>query len=218
MLKILLILLSSHFFVFANAIIQKQIPFSQKRVALTKEYIKIHYNLDVKDIKIIPKIILLHHTAIDNFEDSYSRFISETLPNDRPDIASNKESVNVSAHFMIERDGMINQLMPLDFMGRHVIGLNYSSIGIENVGGEKGADNLTDEQVKANVFLINYLKERFDSIEYVVAHFEYRCFEGDELWLEIDDSYRTKKNDPSINFLNKVRDKISGFKSAPCSP
>lgn len=184
---------------------------------LTKEYIKIHYNLDVKDIKIVPKIILIHHTAIDDFEDSYSRFVSEALPNDRPDIASNKESVNVSAHFMIDRDGTINQLMPIDFMARHVIGLNYSSIGVENVGGEKGADNLTDAQVKANIFLINYLKKKFNSIEYVVAHYEYRCFEDNELWLEVNDKYRTKKNDPSLRFTNKIRENISGFKGAPCT-
>ena len=215
MLKFLLILFLSSL-VYANVIVQKPIPFTEKRINLTKEYIKAHYNLDVTDIKIIPKIILLHHTAIDDFEDSYSRFVDETLPSDRPDIASKNESVNVSAHFMIERDGVINQLMPLNFMGRHVIGLNYSSIGLENVGGEKGADNLTDAQVKANIFLINYLKKKFDSIEYVVAHSEYRCFEQDKLWLEIDDNYRTKKNDPSMNFLNKIRDKITGFKNAPC--
>ena len=217
MLKILLILLSINFFAFANIIVQKPIPFSEKRIGLTKEYIKIHYNLDVKDIKIIPKIILIHHTAIDDFEDSYSRFVSETLPDDRPDIASNKESVNVSAHFMVERDGVINQLMPIDFMGRHVIGLNYSSIGIENVGGEKGVDNLTDEQLEANIFLINYLKKHFNTIEYVVAHYEYRCFENDKLWLEIDDNYRTKKDDPSNRFFNKIIKNINGFKRAPCN-
>ncbi len=216
MLKLLLLLLSSSLLIYANIIVQKPIPFSEKRIELTKEYIKIHYNLDVKNIKIIPKIILIHHTAIDDFKDSYSRFVSESLPSDRPDIASNKESVNVSAHFMIERNGAINQLMPLDYMGRHVIGLNYSSIGIENVGGEKGAYNLTNEQLKANIFLINYLKKRFNSIEYVVGHFEYRCFENTKLWLEIDDNYRTKKDDPSINFLNKIMDNISGFKGAPC--
>ena len=217
MLKILLILLLPYFFIYANVIVQNPIPFSQKRIELTKEYIKIHYDLDVKDIKITPKIILIHHTAIDDFEDSYSRFVSEILPSDRADIAGKSESVNVSTHFMIERDGTINQLMPLDFMGRHVIGLNYSSIGIENVGGENGADNLTKKQLKANIFLINFLKKEFDSIEYVVGHLEYRCFEKDKLWLEIDDNYRTKKDDPSVNFLNKIRGKISGFKGASCT-
>jgi N-acetyl-anhydromuramyl-L-alanine amidase AmpD len=117
---------------------------------------------------------------------------------------------------MVERDGTIHQLMPLDFMARHVIGLNYSSIGIENVGGEEGADNLSDAQLKANIYLVNYLKKRFDSIEYLVGHYEYRCFESHPLWLELDDTYRTKKNDPHPNFMEKLSAKIDFLKRAPC--
>lgn len=195
---------------------QTPINFSKQRVELTKEYIKHHYNLDVDDIKIIPRIILVHHTAIDDFEDSLSRFTSQTLPTDRPDI-SKGGSVNVSTHFMIERDGTINQLMPLEYMGRHVIGLNYNSIGIENVGGENSKDNLTAAQLKSNIELINELKRKFDTIEYVVGHYEYRCFENHELWLEVDDGYRTKKDDPSVRFMSELRSAINGFKSAPCN-
>ncbi len=194
---------------------QTPIDFSQKRIELTKKYIKTHYDLDVKDIKIIPKIILIHHTAIDSYEDSLKRFINDTLPSDRPEIQS-AGALNVSTHFMVERDGTIHQLMPLDFMARHVIGLNYNSIGIENVGGENSADNLTKEQLKANIYLVNYLKQKFDTIEYVVGHYEYRCFEGTPLWLEKDDGYRTKKDDPSERFMKELRNNIDGFKVAPC--
>lgn len=197
-------------------IIQTPIKFEEKRIQLTKEYIKTHYALDVKDIKIIPKIILIHHTAIDDYEDSLSRFTSETLPSDRPEI-QNAGALNVSTHFMIESDGTIHQLMPLDFMARHVIGLNYNSIGIENVGGENSKDNLTDEQLQANIFLVNYLKTKFDTIEYVVGHYEYRCFETTKLWLEKDDGYRTKKDDPSIRFMQELRNNINGLKKAPCA-
>ena len=192
------------------------INFTSKRVQLTKEYIKTHYDLDVKDIKIIPKIILIHHTAIDSYDDSLKRFIHDTLPSDRPEI-QNAGLLNVSTHFMVEPDGTIHQLMPLDFMARHVIGLNYNSIGIENVGGENSADNLTKEQLQANIYLVNYLKQKFKTIEYVVGHYEYRCFEGTSLWLEKDDGYRTKKDDPSERFMNELRKNIKGFKSAPCS-
>ena len=199
----------------AQEIIQTPIIFSENRVELTKDYIRSHYDLDVKDIKITPKIVLIHHTAINSFEESLKRFIPEELPSLRSDI-SNAGAVNVSAHFMVESDGTIHQLMPLDYMGRHVIGLNYSSIGIENVGGAGGADNLTDEQLKANVFLINYLKNKFDTIEYLVGHYEYRCFEDHKLWLELDDSYRTKKNDPHPNFMESLAKKIDFLKRAPC--
>ncbi len=199
----------------AMQIKETPIAFGKTRVELSKEYIKEHYNLEVKDIKITPKIVVIHHTAIDDFADSLSRFTSETLPTDRPDITSGG-ALNVSAHFMVERDGVIHQLMPLDFMARHVIGLNYNSIGIENVGGANSADNLTKEQLEANIFLVKELKKRFETIEYVIGHYEYRCFEGTPLWLEVDDGYRTFKDDPSVRFMDELRANIDGFKGAPC--
>lgn len=201
---------------FALKIEQTPIEFSDLRVELTKEYIKEHYGLHVKDIKIVPKIIVIHHTAIDDYADSLSRFTSETLPSDRPDITSGG-AVNVSAHFMVERNGTVHQLMPLDFMARHVIGLNYNSIGIENVGGENSNDNLTKEQLRANIELVNYLKERFKTIEYMIGHYEYRCFEDTPLWLEKDKGYRTQKDDPSVRFMSELREKLSSFKGAPCA-
>lgn len=194
---------------------QTPIKFTEKRIQLTKEYINKHYGLNVEDIKIVPKIVLIHYTAIAGYEKSLARFKEETLPNDRPDIV-NASALNVSTHFMVERDGSIHQLMPLDYMARHVIGLNYNSIGIENVGGEGFVQDLTVEQLAANIFLINYLKKQFPSIEYVVGHHEYRCFEKTPLWLEKDDGYRTKKHDPGPIFMNDIHANIKGFKKAPC--
>ncbi|MDD5372505.1 MAG: peptidoglycan recognition family protein [Sulfurimonas sp.] len=215
MYKTFLLALFVPLFLTALEIKQTPIEFGETRVELTKKYIKSHYNLVVEDIKIVPKIVIIHHTAIDDFNDSFSRFISQTLPSDRPDI-NNGGAVNVSAHFMVERDGTIHQLMPLDFMARHVIGLNYNSIGIENVGGQNSKDNLTKEQLKANIELVRELKKMFPTIEYIVGHYEYRCFEADELWLEVDKKYRTHKDDPSKRFMSELRANLSGFKDAPC--
>ena len=215
MQKIFFLFLSLSSFLHAYEIQQTPIQFADERITLTKEYIKDHYALDVEDIKIVPKIVLIHYTAIEGFEKSLARFASQTLPNDRPEI-SQASSLNVSTHFMVERDGTIHQLMPLDFMARHVIGLNYSSIGIENVGGEGYVQDLTVEQLLANIFIVKYLKKKFPSIEYVVGHHEYRCFENTELWLEKDDGYRTEKYDPGENFMRDLRANITDFKAAPC--
>ena len=68
----------------------------------------------------------------------------------------------------------------------------------------------------ANIFIVNYLKKKFPSIEYVVGHHEYRCFEKTELWLEKDDGYRTEKFDPGANFMRDLHANIKGFKKAPC--
>jgi len=215
MQKIFFLFLSLSSFLHAYEIQQTPIEFADERITLTKEYIKDHYALDVEDIKIVPKIVLIHYTAIEGFEKSLARFKSQTLPSDRPEI-SKASALNVSTHFMVERDGTIHQLMPLDFMARHVIGLNFNSIGIENVGGEGYVQDLTVEQLSANIFIVNYLKKKFSSIEYVVGHHEYRCFENTELWLEKDDGYRTKKYDPGENFMRDLRANITGFKAAPC--
>lgn len=215
MTKQLLLLLSISLSLFAYEIHQTPITFAEKRIELTKQYIKEHYDLEVQDIKIIPKIVLVHYTAVETFSKSLARFTDETLPNDRPEI-SKASALNVSTHFMVERDGTIHQLMPLDFMGRHVIGLNFNSIGIENVGGAGYKQDLTVEQLLANIFIVNYVKKKFPTIEYVVGHHEYRCFEKHELWLEKDDGYRTKKYDPGENFMRDLRANIEGFKVAPC--
>jgi len=198
-------------------IIDKPIDFGAERIAMTKEYIKSHYGMDVKNIEITPKIILLHWTAEMGFEKSFKRLQPEHLLTDRKDIAK-ASLLNVSSQFLVARDGTIYRLMPENWMARHVIGLNYSSIGIENVGGKGNTtDDLTPEQVQANIDLVYYLKAKYPSIEYLVGHHEYRQMEQTSLWLEKDKGYRTVKNDPGDAFVEKVYSKTEclGLKRAP---
>ncbi|MEA2091363.1 MAG: peptidoglycan recognition family protein, partial [Campylobacterota bacterium] len=127
---------------------------------------------------------------------------------DRGDIAS-AGALNVSAHFLVARDGKITQLMPDNWMARHVIGLNYSTIGIENVGGENNAkEDLTQAQVIANIKLVRYLKAKYPRIEYLIGHHEYRDMENNPLWLELDAGYRTVKADPGEKFMKSVRKEV----------
>ena len=44
---------------------------------------------------------------------------------------------------------------------RHIIGYNWCAIGIENVGGVNGVEDLTDAQLEANVELIKYLHKKY---------------------------------------------------------
>ncbi len=183
----------------------KDIDFFENRIQMSREYIERHYALHVKDILIKPKAIVLHWTAVDNLNDSFKRLKPEKLFSDRKDIAK-ASALNVSAHFLIDRDGTIYQLMPDNYMARHTIGLNYSSIGIENVGGEDNTkEDLTQAQVRANIALIRHLKSKYPDIEYLLGHYEYRKMEKSELWLEKDKSYRTQKNDPGKSFMKAVR-------------
>jgi len=189
-------------------IIDKPIIFEKERIDMTKAYIQTHYGLKVENIKIVPKIIVLHWTADMSFQKSFKRLQSQKLFSDRKDIVK-ASALNVSAHFLIARDGTIYRLMPENWMARHVIGLNYSSIGVENVGGKGNKkDDLTPEQLEANIALVKYLKEQYPTITHLIGHHEYRDMESSELWLEKDKGYRTKKSDPGDAFMSKVREKV----------
>ncbi len=183
-------------------IIDKPIVFDETRKELTLEYLEEHYGLEQDAPTINPKMIVLHWTAIPTFEGSFDAFKNVELPSWRPDI-ENASALNVSSQFLIDQDGTIYRLMPETTMARHVIGLNHTAIGVENVGGTEDKP-LTEAQLKSNIALVEYLAHKYN-IEYLIGHYEYTDFENHPLWLEKDDSYRTKKTDPGEDFMRKVR-------------
>jgi len=186
----------------------RPISFSADRVNGTLRYITDHYGESPEDISIVPRIIVLHWTAIDGFEESFAAFDPEELGGSRPNLAA-AGGVNVSIQFLVDRDGTVYRLMPETWMARHCIGLNYSAIGVENVGGGSSIDNMTDEQIAANIQLVRYLAEKYPTIRYLIGHMEYRGFEGHPLWLELDEGYRTEKVDPGDRFMTAVRDAVA---------
>ncbi|WP_295419076.1 N-acetylmuramoyl-L-alanine amidase [Sulfurovum sp.] len=192
--------------------IDKPIDFGQERIAMTKAYIRQHYGKKVNDITITPKIIVLHWTAEMSFDKSFNRLKPQKLLTDRKDIAKASQ-LNVSAQFLVDRDGTIYRLMPENWMARHVIGLNYSSIGIENVGGKGNkAEDLTPAQLRSNIALVRYLKEKYPTIKYLIGHYEYTQMESTPLWLERDKGYRTVKADPGPKFMSDVRKAVAELK------
>lgn len=204
-----------HFFFFASLflfyscgnsikIVDKPIIFNENRIQLTKEYLSTRYGLEQDKPTIIPRMIVLHWTAIPTFQESFEAFYKPELSK-RPNIAA-ASSLNVSSHFLVDIDGTIYQLMPETVMARHVIGLNHTAIGIENVGGTAEVP-LNQKQIDANVRLVKYLTKKYP-IEYLIGHYEYTRFVDHELWLEIDDNYRTKKTDPGEDFMKAVRKRV----------
>jgi beta-N-acetylhexosaminidase len=193
-------------------ILDKPIVFKKERIDLTKEYIKKHYGKTVSNIKIVPKVIVLHWTAEMSFKKSFNRLKPQRLLSDRKDIAK-ASALNVSAQFLVARDGTIYRLMPETYMARHVIGLNYSSIGVENVGGKSNkVDDLTKAQKIANVKLVKYLKKKYPSIEYLIGHHEYKQMQSTSLWLEKDEGYRTIKADPGDKFMSYIHSNVKSLK------
>lgn len=188
----------------AQIIHKTPIQFNKERIALTQEYQLTHYGIDSKSIEIEPKMIVLHWTCIPTFKATFRIFNPPTFPQSSPRIKELPGNLNVSSHFVVDRDGSIHQLMPETWMARHVIGLNYYAIGIENIGGIDGKDDLTDDQVKANAFLVCYLKKKYPGIKYIIGHKDYLNFKNTSLWLERDPNYQTDKEDPGPVFRDKV--------------
>jgi len=161
------------------------------------------YGIEKAEPSILPKMIVVHWTAIPSFDASYNAFKDSRLPNTRADITK-ASALNVSAQFLVDQNGSVFRLLPETTMARHVIGLNHCAIGIENVGGTPDKP-LTKKQLKSNIKLIKYLKDKFPDINYVIGHYEYTLFEGHPLWLEIDQKYRTEKTDPGVDFIQNIR-------------
>ncbi|SFR85848.1 peptidoglycan recognition protein family protein [Maribacter stanieri] len=197
-----------------KSIVDHPITFNEERKILTLEYLQNRYGLEQESPKIDPKMIVLHWTVIPTFQKSFEAFDPVTLPNWRPDI-KNVSGLNVSSQFMVDRDGTIYQLLPETTMARHVIGLNHCAIGVENIGGTEDLP-LTKAQLKSNIWLVKYLKDKYD-IEYLIGHYEYTLFENHPLWLEKDEGYRTVKTDPGPDFMNNVRKAVKNlnFKELP---
>lgn len=186
-------------------IVDKPVIFDERRKELSLEYMKTRYDIEKETPTIDPKIIVVHYTVIPTFEKTFQVFDKSEIPQSRDQIKGASQ-LNVSAQFVVDRDGTIYRLMPETTFARHVIGLNHCAIGIENVGD--GKDNpLTKAQLKANANLVKYLKEKYE-IEYLIGHYEYKAFQNHPLWKEKDKSYRTVKDDPGKDFMKALRKKV----------
>ena len=89
-------------------------------------YAERHYGVD--SYMLHPKVIVEHYTATTSFGSAYNTFAADV-----PD-AELHQLPGTCAHFIIDRDGTIYQLVRLDIMCRHTVGLNYVAIGNEHVG------------------------------------------------------------------------------------
>lgn len=191
------------------------IQFDSTRTALSLEYLEKRYGITKEKPTIEPQMVVVHWTASSSFDDTFEYFDAPTLPGSRTAI-DDASNLNVSAHYLVKRNGEVHQLLPDTVFARHVIGLNHSAIGIENVGSD--TDRLTKEQLEANTKLIKELNQKHN-IEYLIGHFEYLAFENHQLWKERDDDYRTTKVDPSNEFMLRLRKNLSdddlNFKGPP---
>lgn len=214
--KILLftLLLSSHFAVAQEInIVDKPIIFDATRTKLSLDYLKRRHALTQEEPTIKPKMIVLHWTASRSLMGTYNAFNKSILPSGRKNLTG-ASSLNVSSHFLVDRDGTIYQLLPDTTFARHVIGLNYCAIGIENVGSNDYP--LTKAQLLANEKLVRYLNKKY-KIQYLIGHYEHTLFKNTSLWRETDPYYQSGKIDPGKTFMRNLREELQdlNLKGAP---
>ncbi|MEA2334430.1 MAG: hypothetical protein QOG40_920 [Solirubrobacteraceae bacterium] len=102
-----------------------------------------------------PQVIVEHYTETATAQEAYNTFAP-----DHPD-SEFGELPNTCAHFLVERSGRIDQLVGLTVRCRHTTGLNWTAIGIENVG-RSDREILGDRaQIAASLALTRWLRCRY---------------------------------------------------------
>lgn len=147
-------------------------------------YAKRHYG--VSSWTLTPKVIVLHFTETDTWGPVRSTFLAN-VPN-------RGELPGTCAHFVVDQQGIIHELVPTTTMCRHVIGLNHVAIGIEIVQATHGhTSRWADQQIlgrppqiQAVLGLVRQLQKQFgiataDVIGHATAN-SHRLFLDKEGW------------------------------------
>lgn len=142
------------------------IPFGADRKRQMRRYSLRHYG-EAKAKLVEPKVIVEHYTASTSFSSAF-----ETFASNAPDVEFG-ERPGVCAHYLIDRDGAIHQLVSLRWRCRHTVGLNDSAIGIEHVGVSDADVMGRPRQLAASLRLTRWLQGRFGILRRdVIGHAE----------------------------------------------
>jgi len=142
-------------------IVQKPIAFGAERRKQMAAYSRERYG--DSSIVLKPKVVVLHYTAGGSWQSAWSLFDSNA-----PNMGNPGDLPGTVTHFIIDKDGTIYQLIPLDLRGRHTIGLNHVALGIEFVEEGSGGDTAAvrhifhrKAQIDAGLKLVRWLQYRF---------------------------------------------------------
>jgi N-acetylmuramoyl-L-alanine amidase len=147
-------------------IVEDPIPFPASRKREMVVYAERHYGLHTYRL-INPRVIVEHYTETPDFRSTYDTFA--------PDVPDSElhELPNTCAHFVVDRDGAIHQLVALGIMCRHTVGLNYTAVGIENVGYSDREILHDHAELQASLELTRWLRCRDGiSVRDVIGHNE----------------------------------------------
>jgi N-acetylmuramoyl-L-alanine amidase len=147
-------------------IVQKRIPFPPSREREMRRYAIRHYGIHGFRLR-SPKVIVEHFTETSSFAPVF-----QTFARDVPDVELH-ELPQVCAHFVVDRDGTIYELVPPNLMCRHTVGLNWTAIGIEHVGTSDAQVMGDRRQLRASLALTRWLQGRYGILtRNVIGHAE----------------------------------------------
>jgi beta-N-acetylhexosaminidase len=150
-------------------VIWDPIPFGAERKTQMTAYARRHYGSFMTPTYRLnnPHVVVIHYTQSPTFQSTYSTFAPDT-----PDPELH-ELPNTCAHFVVDKSGDIHQLVPLDIMCRHTVGLNWTAIGIEHVG-DSDQEVLNDPaQIRASLRLVRWLRCKYHiAVRNVIGHNE----------------------------------------------
>jgi hypothetical protein len=192
-------------------IVDAPIAWSAERERLTLEYRRRHSDPEARDLTIEPRVIVLHFTGGNSVQSTRNYFDATRIEASRKALARGG-AVNVSAHFVVDRDGTIYQLQPVTRFARHCIGLNHIAIGIENVG-DGAKYPLTEAQVAADAALVRELVGEH-AITHLLGHSEVMRFRKHPYFVEREAGYRNEKDDPGDAFMRAVRAQVTDLQLA----
>ena len=135
-------------------VIDRPIPFGPKRKREMAAYSKRHYGQGRWRLR-HPRVIVEHMAQTGTAAAVYNAFAP-----DRPDVELG-ELPNVCAHFVVGSSGRIYELVNLRTRCRHTVGLNWTAIGIEHVGYGDGDVLGNRRQLRASLWLTQWLRCRF---------------------------------------------------------
>ena len=184
------------------AIKVRPIAYTGLRRRLMREYARIHYGREMETI--VPQAVVVHWTASNSRDGVFRYFYNEENPRLK------NGTLNVASHYLVDRDGTIWQLPPETALNRHAIGLNWCAIGIENVGGAEGREDLTLAQLEANVELIRYLRDKYPTLQWVLGHYQQDQARHTSLWKENVLGYYHGKTDPGPRFMAGLEERLAG--------
>ena len=145
---------------------QWPIPYESARKREMAAYSLRHYGENTAALS-HPKVIVEHYTETGTAQEAFNTFAS-----DEPD-SEFHELPNTCAHFLVERSGRIDQLVPLSLRCRHTTGLNWTAIGIEHVGFSDQAILSDPAQIGASLRLTRWLRCRYAiAMKNVIGHNE----------------------------------------------